>query len=200
MDVNLTQEDSVWELMWAPYDQPTYQSVLDLIYPDDVVLEIGAGDLRLARQIARIARRVYAIEIQREILDQGLSDRAALPANLTVFPGDACPLPFPRGVSVGVLLMRHCTHFTLYAERLKSIGCKRLITNSRWRLGVEVVDLLASRESFDSVRMGWYACWCGAVGFIPGPVESYSAKMDQIVHEVSSCPRCSSSGQSISLS
>ncbi len=200
MDANLAQEDATWELMWAPYDRPTYQSVLDRIHPDDVVLEIGAGDLRLARQIARIARRVYAIEIQQNVLDRGLTDRAALPANLTVFPGDARPLPFPRGVSVGVLLMRHCTHFTLYAEKLKSIGCQRLITNSRWRLGVEVVDLLASRKPFDKVRMGWYACWCGAVGFVPGPAESYSAEMDQIVHEVSFCPRCSSSSRVISLS
>jgi hypothetical protein len=41
-----------WEALWAPYDEPTYQLVLDYVRPDDVVLDIGAGDLRLTRQVA----------------------------------------------------------------------------------------------------------------------------------------------------
>ncbi len=52
-----------WERLWAPYDEPTYQSVLDKILPTDVVLDIGAGDLRFARKAARISRRIYALEI-----------------------------------------------------------------------------------------------------------------------------------------
>ena len=32
-----------WETLWAPYDRVAYQSVLDSLAPDDIVLEIGAG-------------------------------------------------------------------------------------------------------------------------------------------------------------
>ena len=43
-----------WELHWAPYDPATYQMVLEQLLPDDVVLDIGAGDLRLARLGERV--------------------------------------------------------------------------------------------------------------------------------------------------
>ena len=59
----------------APYDSPTYQAVLDQLGPEDVILDIGAGDLRLARQMARIARKVYAVEINARVLDQGYASR-----------------------------------------------------------------------------------------------------------------------------
>ncbi|MCZ7670623.1 MAG: hypothetical protein M5U34_27465 [Chloroflexi bacterium] len=37
---------SEWERMWSPYDEMTYPTaVLQHIQPDDVVLDIGAGDL-----------------------------------------------------------------------------------------------------------------------------------------------------------
>ena len=185
------QYNSTWELMWAPYDQKTYQSVLDYIHADDTVLEIGAGDLRLAVQIAKIARHVTAIEIHQELLDRALTDYSGnLPTNLTILAGDACRIPFPNDISVGVLLMRHCTHYALYASKLKLIGCKLLITNARWRLGVEAVNLQAIRQPFIDIKMGWYACQCGAVGFISGAAEDYTFEMDQIVNEVFACPHC----------
>lgn len=52
----------------------TYISVLETIQADNVILEIGAGDLRRALQIASIARQVFAIEIHSEIIDQALSN------------------------------------------------------------------------------------------------------------------------------
>lgn len=191
MDTNASRSDEDWELMWAPYDQPTYDWVLQATQPEDVVLEIGAGDLRLALQLARVARQVYAIEIHPELIERAIASRPQeLPYNLTILPGDAQRAPFPAGVSAGVLLMRHCTHFKLYAEKLKAAGAQRLITNARWRLGVEVIDLQAPRQPFASVKIGRYACWCGAVGFVMGPAEDYTAEMDQIVTEVSNCPNC----------
>jgi hypothetical protein len=30
-----------WEAMWAPYDADTYTAVLQLISPEDVILDIG---------------------------------------------------------------------------------------------------------------------------------------------------------------
>ena len=47
-----SESETAWESLWAPYDQATYQLVLDQIRPEDTILEIGAGDLRLAHQMA----------------------------------------------------------------------------------------------------------------------------------------------------
>jgi hypothetical protein len=180
--------DAAWEAMHAPYDPRTYQAVLDRLEPEDVVLDIGAGDLRLARQIAGIVRKVYAVEINVAVLRQA----DELPANLTSICGDARAMEFPCDVTTGVLLMRHCTFFRLYAEKLRSAGAARLITNARWRMGVEVVDLRVERGPLAAAGMGWYACECGAVGFQPGPAELWTVDMDRMVHEVCGCPQCMS--------
>jgi SAM-dependent methyltransferase len=180
-----------WEAMWAPYDEATYRTVLDQIAPDDVVLDIGAGDLRLARRAARICRRVYAIEIQKALLELAAQDEDNAPAeNLIVLCGDARHLPFSQDVRTGILLMRHCAHFRLYADKLKAAGADRLITNARWRLGVETMALQAERIPYRQLEMGWYACWCGTTGFRPGPVEQLTPAVIEAVQEVIDCPKC----------
>jgi hypothetical protein len=185
-----TRSESAWEAIFAPYDQPTYQAVLDLIGPDDVILDIGAGDLRLARQVARIARKVYAVEINPRVLQQAHRSQRPRPLALIPICADARELDFPSDVTTGVLLMRHCTCFRLYVKKLQSVGAARLITNARWRMGVEVVDLQLERHSFAETGMGWYACLCGGTGFKEGPAESWSFTMDESTNEVSSCPQC----------
>lgn len=172
--------------MYAPYDQPTYQAVLDQLTASDVVLDIGAGDLRLARQMARIAWAVYAIEINPQVMYQA----DPLPANVIPICGDARWLAFPVDITVGVLLMRHCTHFRFYLQKLREAGATRLITNARWHMSVEEVDLQAERTSFSEMSMGWYACACGATGFKEGPAEQWSAELDRVIHEVTNCPQC----------
>lgn len=181
---------NAWETMHAPYDQPTYQAVLDLLEPADVVLDIGAGDLRLARQMAGIVRKVYAVEVNARVLDQASASSDPLPVSLIPILADARSFDFPQDVTVGVLLMRHCTHFRLYFDKLRTAGARRLVTNARWRMGVEAVDLRAERIHFGAVEMGWYACQCGATGFKAGPAERWSAEMDRVVHEVADCPQC----------
>lgn len=182
--------DAAWEAIFALYDPFTYQAVLERIGSDDVILDIGAGDLRLDRQMARIVRKVYAVEVNARVLDQAGASRDPLPAKLIPICADARALEFPPDVTAGVLLIRHCTCFRLYAEKLRKAGAQRLITNARWRMGVEVVDLLAEGKPFAGASMGWYACLCGAVGFKQGPVEHWTFETDKIVHEVSSCPQC----------
>lgn len=188
--MEITLSDSAWEAIHAPYDQPTYQAVLDQLGPQDVILDIGAGDLRLARQMARIARKVYAVEISAQVLNQSYESPHSFPANLIPICADARALDLPCDVTTGVLLMRHCTCFGLYAEKLQKAGATRLITNARWRMGVEVIHLLAQRLSFAEIGMGWYACFCGGTGFKEGPAEHWSFEMDSITNEVSSCPQC----------
>jgi hypothetical protein len=184
--VNLNE----WEFCWAPYDLPTYQLVLNQLLSNDIILEIGAGDLRLARQMAVLTRKVYAIEINSSVLTEGLASFAPLPGNLIPICADARAFDYPLGITTGVLLMRHCTHFQLYAEKLRDCGCRRLISNARWGMNVEVVDLQAARIPFTKVNFGWYACWCGAVGFKPGAPEQISLETQAVIHEVLDCPNC----------
>ena len=181
---------TAWEEMYAPYDRPTYQTVLELLLPEDVVLDIGAGDLRLSRQMALIARKVYAVEMNASVLDQASASRDPLPGCLIPIRADARAFNFPLDTTVGVLMMRHCTHFRLYLEKLRDAGARRLITNARWHMSVEAVELSGKRIFFKDVDMGWYACLCGATGFKAGSTEQWSIEMDKVIHEVADCPQC----------
>lgn len=180
-----------WEATWAPYDRATYDAVLAQIGPTDRILDIGAGDFRLARQMAAVAREVIGIEIQPWLVELAQHEQNAHPLpNLAILPGDARSLPFPPGITTGVLLMRHCTHFQEYAEKLKAAGCTRLITNARWRMGVDVLELRAPRDIFANLAIGWYACWCGNTGFKTGPVEALTEDLETRIHEIKNCPAC----------
>lgn len=180
-----------WEAMWSPYDEAIYQTVLDHINHDDIVLDIGAGDLRLACRMAEKCVRVYAIEIQEVFKNSLDKDKEnSLPENLLVTYNDARSTPFPDDVSTGIILMRHCTNLRLYADKLKGAGAKRLITNARWRLGVEIVPLQTTRFEYQQMSIGWYACWCGATGFRSGPVELLTPELESITTEVINCPDC----------
>jgi hypothetical protein len=185
MNTNLSAVD--WEALWAPYDRSTYATALHWIRPTDVVLDIGAGDLRLARQMATRARKVYAVEFNADLLKHNSRPH---PAGLVPILADARQLVFPSDVSVGVLLMRHCTHFRLYVQKLIGAGARRLITNARWRMGVECIKLQIERCAYTALPMGWFACLCGAIGFKPGPVEALTPENEAVITEVTNCPSC----------
>jgi SAM-dependent methyltransferase len=177
--------DEDWERRWAPYDQDTYDQVLAYVAPCASVLDIGAGDLRLALALAERAAVVYALELQ-----PGLMAGVERPANLVAVCGDARALPFPVGIDAAVLLMRHCRHFRLYREKLEAVGCQQLITNARWRMGIESIDLARPPTLYADLEIGWYACRCGAVGFVPGPPDKLSNGVMETIHEVIHCPEC----------
>jgi SAM-dependent methyltransferase len=176
-----------WEGWFSPYDDETYDAVLDHVAADDVVLEIGAGDLRLALRIAERAQRVHAVEVNPLVVGPALEMIGLrLPRNLHVTCANALDVPVPPGVSVAVLLMRHCRHFGQYFERLRTAGCRRLLTNARWKSGVEAIDLRAPRLPFEQVHEGWYACRCGAIGYVGS-----GERGDAPPVEVGGCPACS---------
>jgi hypothetical protein len=178
---------SGWEGWFSPYDDNTYREVLDHVASDDVVLEIGAGDLRLALRLAEKARRVYALEVNPSVVGAALEVIGlSLPRNLHVVCANALDHPIPAELTAGVLLMRHCQHFGEYFDRLQAAGCQRLLTNARWKSGVEVIDLTTSRLPFKEVREGWYACRCGATGYV-----GQGERPDRTPAEVASCPACS---------
>lgn len=181
----MARDDAVWEALWAPYDEETYAGALAHVPAGATVLDIGAGDLRLARRAAGRARLVYAIEQHPELLVG-----EPFPPNLIAICGDAQIIPFPSGVDTAVLLMRHCRHFALYCRKLEAIGCVRLITNARWGMNVECIDLTRAPLPYGSLAMGWYACRCGATGFRPGPPEQLSGSLADTIFEVDQCPGC----------
>lgn len=179
-----------WEAIHAHYDSSTYQAALQLLRSDDVVLDIGAGDLYFSKQIAQIVNKAYAVEVNESVLQQGMESGRQLPGNLIPILADARTFNFPTDVTVGTLLMRHCTQFRLYLEKLRAAGARRLITNARWRMNVEEINVFEDRESFDRIEMGWYGCSCGAAGFKAGAAERWRDEMDKVTHEVMDCPQC----------
>jgi hypothetical protein len=140
--------------------------------------------------MAQIVCKSYAVEINARILDQAYAGRDPLPGNVIAICADARTLDFPSGITTGVLLMRHCTCFRLYVDKLRSAGAVRLITNARWRMDVEVIDLVSRRMAYADASMGWFACLCGGTGFKEGSAKHWSFEMDRIVNEVSNCPQC----------
>lgn len=182
-----------WEGWFHPYENETYQTVLQHVTAQDVVLEIGAGDLRLALLLAQRVRRVYAVEVNPRLLGWAMREIGdELPENLHVLCANALDVEVPPQVAVAVLLMRHCQHFGAYFDRLQDAGCKRLITNARWKSGVEVIDMAAERVPFVEVSEGWYACRCGAVGYV-----GHGERPDAVPVEVSSCPSCSAGERTV---
>ena len=174
--------------MWAPYDEGIYSQALTWLNPDDIVLDIGAGDLRLARRMAAKTGHVYAIELNRQLATMVAPFPVA--ENLIVVWGDAYLVPFPTGISAAVLLMRHCQGFSKLLAKLRYVGCQRLITNARWRVGLELIDLRAPPIPYSAAGLGWYACQCGSTGFVPGPAELLTLHVESAVHEVIHCPAC----------
>jgi hypothetical protein len=148
--------------------------------------------LRFARRLAAVAQQVYAVERRADVLRlvrNGQPQGLLLPDNLAVTCADARTWPFPTGLTVGVLLMRHCRHFALYVSKLRAAGARRLITNTRWGMGVEVMDLRSGLTWEVAVTTpGWYACACGAVGFVAGPPDMV---LDvESVKQVEECEQC----------
>lgn len=178
-----------WEGWYSPYEEEIYQAVLDRIDGEDVVLDIGAGDLRLALCMAQRAQHVYALEVNPVVVGAALSVVGfQLPRNLHVVCANAQDAAFPRGITVAVLLMRHCRHFGHYVERLQAAGCRRLLTNARWKDGVEMIDLQVPPLPLESVEEGWYACRCGSVGYVGSGAGGEKSPL-----EVGTCPMCRAS-------
>lgn len=190
--------DAAWEARWASYDEATYARALAFVPPGAVVLDIGAGDLRFARQLAASVRLIYAVERRPELLAAAAAWLRQAD-NVRAVCADARDWPFPPGLDVAVLLMRHCAHFALYRRKLEAVGCRWLITNARWRMAVECIDLAAPAWPYECVSPGWYACRCGATGFRDAPAETLTEAMLAEVHEVEGCPGCKDGQSSLRL-
>lgn len=66
--------------------------------PETIFLEIGAGDCRVALEMAKVVKRVYAVDVSSEIVG-GFEP----PTNFELILSDGCSIDVPRG-SVDVIL------------------------------------------------------------------------------------------------
>jgi len=88
-----------------------YEAVLDALHPDDVVYDVGAGDLRFDLLMALKVKRVYAVEVNPTIIGPALAIIGYhKPSNLIPICGNGFTLPVPDDVTVIVNLMIHRKH------------------------------------------------------------------------------------------
>jgi len=87
-----------------------YDDVLELLKPDDVVFDVGAGDLRFALLASQKVKKVYAVEVNPTILGKALTVIGFdLPSNVIPICADAWKIELPRDVTVITCLMIHRT-------------------------------------------------------------------------------------------
>jgi len=99
-----------WECFFVPEDW-FYDNVLKLLNRNDVVFDVGAGDLRFDLLMAKKVRKVYAVEINPTILGKALQIiNYDLPTNLIAICGNAFKMELPSDVTVVTCLMIHRVH------------------------------------------------------------------------------------------
>lgn len=99
-----------WEGFFCP-DEDLYDFVLTNLEPDDVVFDVGAGDLRLDLMMSQKVRKVYAVEINPKVLSRALTViEYDLPPNVIAICGNGFEVEIPSDVTVVVMIMRHNQH------------------------------------------------------------------------------------------
>lgn len=86
--------------------------------PETVFLEVGAGDCRLAIEVARRVRKVYAVDVSRHLTDQSI-----FPNNFELIISDGVSIPVPAehvSIAYSYQLMEHL-HPDDAAEQLRNI-------------------------------------------------------------------------------
>jgi len=95
------------EVMFVP-ETWFYGEVLEMLDLSDVVFDVGAGDLRFALLASIRVKKVYAVEINPEVLGKALQVIGYdLPRNVIPICADAREFPLPPDVTVITCLMIH---------------------------------------------------------------------------------------------
>ena len=99
-----------WEGFFCPEDN-NYQDCFNQLKKEDVVFDIGAGDLRFDLIMLKKVKKVYSIEIDPTILGPALKVIGfSKPANLIVINGNGFDFEIPNDVTVITCLMIHRKH------------------------------------------------------------------------------------------
>lgn len=87
-------------VMYVPHEK-NYQDMLSKLKPDDILCDMGAGDLRFGLMASEICKKIYAIELSPHILSMALKIiKHRLPRNLIVICADWRYFPIPNDVTV----------------------------------------------------------------------------------------------------
>lgn len=102
-------------------EKDNYQDCLSRLDPNDIVFDIGAGDLRFDLMMSRKVKKVYAIEINPSILSYALDiiDNN-MPTNMNVICGNGFTYPIPEDVNTITCLMIHREHDLLNVRKDKN--------------------------------------------------------------------------------
>lgn len=99
-----------WEIFYVP-EEMFYGACLETLSEDDVVFDVGAGDMRFDLIMAEKVRKVYAVEINPTITARALNIiRYGLPPNLIAICGNAFEMELPSDVTAVTCLMIHRQH------------------------------------------------------------------------------------------
>lgn len=90
--------------MYMPHDYQ-YLEVLKLVDKNDIVIDMGTGDFRLAILLSKRAKKVYALELNPELVSKALNIiKYNLPSNLIVICADWVKFPIPNDVNLIICL------------------------------------------------------------------------------------------------
>lgn len=118
--------------VWFLPEVTNYDDCLSKLNPDDVVFDVGAGDLRFDLIMAEKVRKVYAVEINPKILAGALRIIGYdMPENLTVICGNAFTMELPGDVTAVTCLMIHRKHE--FPDSWKK--CRMISTDSVMKTG-----------------------------------------------------------------
>lgn len=99
-----------WEIFIVP-ESMFYEEVLSMVSQDDVVFDVGAGDLRFDIMLSEKAKKVYAVEINPILLGESLKLIGYdMPENVVVICGNAFEMELPNDTTVVTCLMIHRQH------------------------------------------------------------------------------------------
>lgn len=112
------------EIFFCP-EIGNYEGTLSMLYEDDIVFDVGAGDLRFGLMMSEKVKKVYAVEINPKLLGGALRTIGFdLPPNLIVICGNAFNMELPKDVTVITCLMLHRQHdFPQSWKKYRKIYC-----------------------------------------------------------------------------
>lgn len=124
-----------WEIFFMP-EECNYESCMAQLSKDDVVFDVGAGDLRFDLMMAEKVRKVYAVEINPSVIAPALHIIGYdLPGNLIPICADAFEMELPKDVTVVTCLMIHRKHqFPESWKKCRIISYERDAKNAQRRM------------------------------------------------------------------
>ena len=90
--------------MYIPHDNQ-YSVILNLVNKKDTVIDMGSGDFRFPIMLSKKVKKVYALELNPELVSKSLDIiKYNLPSNLVIICTDWFNFPIPNDVNTIICL------------------------------------------------------------------------------------------------